>query len=198
MRYMAANSFEYLLDDLVDLLNATKGNLKRALTRNFVEDVDYKITYQTLGQTVGRPKQMIYLTKNCKHQFTIQWALSSRAEICTDENMTEIQYIKRYLPKETEILMFIKRSLESVYPCVTQYGVLGYRLDLYFPNQRLAIECDEHGHKDRDAFRDEERQTRIQNYLDCKFIRFNPDSADFCLSSLMSAILVELSGVKVV
>ena len=31
----------------------------------------------------------------------------------------------------------------------TQYSVLGYRIDLYFHDYKLAIEVDEKGHKDR-------------------------------------------------
>ena len=31
-----------------------------------------------------------------------------------------------------------------------QHSVLGYRLDLYFPKHKLAIEVDEKGHTDRD------------------------------------------------
>ena len=31
----------------------------------------------------------------------------------------------------------------------TQYSVLGYRIDLYFDDYRLAIEVDELGHNDR-------------------------------------------------
>ena len=31
----------------------------------------------------------------------------------------------------------------------TQYSVLGYRIDLYFRDCKLAIEVDEKGHKDR-------------------------------------------------
>ena len=33
---------------------------------------------------------------------------------------------------------------------IEQYHVDGYRIDLYFPEYKLAIECDEFGHRDRD------------------------------------------------
>ena len=33
----------------------------------------------------------------------------------------------------------------------TQYSVLGYRIDLYFHEYRLAKEVDKKGHKDRDT-----------------------------------------------
>ena len=31
----------------------------------------------------------------------------------------------------------------------TQYSILGYRIDLYFHDYKLAIEVEETGHKDR-------------------------------------------------
>ena len=30
-----------------------------------------------------------------------------------------------------------------------QFSIGSYRIDLYFPEHKLAIECDEHDHKDR-------------------------------------------------
>ena len=33
---------------------------------------------------------------------------------------------------------------------LTQFNVDGYRIDPYFPRHKLAVECDESGHKDRD------------------------------------------------
>ena len=32
----------------------------------------------------------------------------------------------------------------------SEYSVLGYRIDIYFPDYKLAIEVDELGHDDRD------------------------------------------------
>ena len=56
---------------------------------------------------------------------------------------------------------------------VRQYSVGTYRIDLYFPKYKLAIECDEHGHSDRDQEYDQTRQHYIEDKLGCKFIRLN-------------------------
>ena len=56
-----------------------------------------------------------------------------------------------------------------------QHYVLGYRTDLYFPKHKLAIQIDEKGHKDRNKYKETERQKAIEKDLDCKFIRINPD-----------------------
>ena len=44
----------------------------------------------------------------------------------------------------------------------TQYSVLGYRIDLYFLEYKLAIEVDELGHADRNINKKIERQKALE------------------------------------
>ena len=61
----------------------------------------------------------------------------------------------------------------------TQYSILGYRIDLYFHEYKLAIEVDELGHGDRN-FNDEiEREKVLEKELNCVFIRINPYEKNF-------------------
>ena len=60
----------------------------------------------------------------------------------------------------------------------TQYSVLGYRIDLYFHEYKLAIEVDELGH-DRNINHEIQRQRALESELDCVFIRIDPDAVDF-------------------
>lgn len=189
---MVDTEFIHSFDDLVVSVNVIKSNLKKVLVRNFVEGIDYTISKES--SVVGRPKELIYMTKPCKNQLVVHYAITSRSEIPTSHEMLAIEYMKRYLPKETEILGFIKKALNEHYPCELQYHVPGrkYRIDLYFTQHNLAIECDEHDHKDRYLEYETTRQTEIQDTLQCKFFRFNPDSSDFCLGKLLSQIIAEL------
>ena len=59
----------------------------------------------------------------------------------------------------------------------TQYYVLDCRIDLYFHDHKLAIKVNELGHCDRNN--DGERRQQIEEELDCKFIRINPDEENF-------------------
>ena len=61
----------------------------------------------------------------------------------------------------------------------TQYSVLGYRIDLYFHKNKLAIEVDELGHADGNLSNEIERQKALEKELDCAFIRINPDGKNF-------------------
>ena len=64
-----------------------------------------------------------------------------------------------------------------------------YRIDLYFPKYKLAIECDEYGHRDRPAGYDETRQQYIEDKLGCHFIRYNPDSKNFSIFKVINRII---------
>ena len=61
----------------------------------------------------------------------------------------------------------------------TKYRVLKYKIDLYFHDYKLAVEIDEKGHKGRNSEHETKRQKEIENELNCKFIRINPDEENF-------------------
>ena len=62
---------------------------------------------------------------------------------------------------------------------LSQHSVLSYRIDLYFPEDKLAIKVDEKGHIDGDEKKEIERQEAIKKELGWEFIRINPDKKDF-------------------
>lgn len=70
---------------------------------------------------------------------------------------------------------------------IHQFSILSYRIDLYFPEYKLAIECDEKtGHKNIEE--DLIRQNKIEKELNCTFIRFTPDEKDFDIFDVISKI----------
>ena len=66
-----------------------------------------------------------------------------------------------------------------------------YRIDLYFPEYKLAIACDEFDHRGRDTGYEVERQKHIKKLLNCTFVRFNPDAKDFCILEVVNKIFVQ-------
>ena len=80
--------------------------------------------------------------------------------------------------KEQTVISAIKDAFEGE-NMQTQYSVLGYRIDLYFHEYKLAIEVDELGHNDRNINDETERQRALERELSCVFIRINPDEPDF-------------------
>ena len=88
--------------------------------------------------------------------------------------------------KEHDIMKVIeKATLESLRDTFegedirTQYKVLGYEVDLYFHDSKLAVDIDEKNHQNRDISREIERQIALEKKLGFKVIRINPDKENF-------------------
>ena len=86
----------------------------------------------------------------------------------------------KYVHKEVSTIYTIQKVFEGI-SMKRQFSIGSYRIDIYFPEHKLATECDEHDHKDRDLNHDIRRQTFIEDQLNCKFIRYNPDAKDFTI-----------------
>lgn len=180
------------LDDDAIALPCTKRSLVRILQRHFREGEDF--VQEMAISTGGRPRHVYLLSDRCRSQLLAMYALNSRQEVSTAD--FNIDYIRRYAPKETETLDFICTALSGVYTFSRQQWFMNnrYRVDLYFPDQRLIVECDEHGHMDRDQEYEQRREDELTRALNCTFIRFNPDADDFCMAVLLSRILRVLTA----
>ena len=92
--------------------------------------------------------------------------------------------------------MFVKKQAQSIpYRNINegismkrQFSIGSYRIDLYFSGHKLAIECDEHDHRDRDIDYKIRRQKFIEDQLNCKFIRYNPDAEEFTIERVLNNI----------
>lgn len=78
----------------------------------------------------------------------------------------------------------------------TQFQIDNYKIDLYFLDYKLAIECDENGHKAYDLNKEIERENFIKSQLNCTFIRFNPDAKDFNIFNVIQDIFVHVHNYK--
>ena len=61
----------------------------------------------------------------------------------------------------------------------TKYKNLGYRIDLYFHNYKLAIKIDENGHIDRNITYKIKKQKAIELEISWKFMKICPGKEDF-------------------
>ena len=94
---------------------------------------------------------------------------------------------QKFLSKEQETISIIMQVFKGI-KMIDQYIVDNYRIDLYFPKHKLAVECDEFGHNDRDVNYEVTRQKYIEAKLRCQFIRFNPDAKDFKMENVLNEI----------
>ena len=90
------------------------------------------------------------------------------------------------LTKEQSVLSKIMSSFKGE-NMLTQY-VLGYRIDLYFHDYKLAVEIDENGHSDRNIDYKIKRKKIIEQELNCKLIRIDPDKEDFDIFKAINKI----------
>lgn len=67
-------------------------------------------------------------------------------------------------------------------------GDHSYRVDLYFRDYRIAVECDEKGHRNRNKVYERERQEAISEKLRCTFVRYNPHAPDFDIEKVIREI----------
>ena len=57
---------------------------------------------------------------------------------------------------------------------------------------KLAIECIELDHHDRDIGYEVEQQKHIEKLFNCTFVRFNPGAKDFCILDVVNEIFVQI------
>lgn len=94
---------------------------------------------------------------------------------------------------EQDSLDMLERALPESWHMERQFRVGRYRVDAYFPLQRVAVCCDERGHSAYDSREEEERERFIRRTLLCAIVRFDPivddpsDGEHFF--SLMRAVL---------
>ena len=84
--------------------------------------------------------------------------------------------------KEAQIGTMISKSFKDK-NIMSQYRVpcddSFYFIDYYFPDEKVAIEIDEFGHKYKSRYDEIKRQSYIEGNLHCKFLRCNPDDPSF-------------------
>ena len=89
---------------------------------------------------------------------------------------------------EEETLAPINKVFATLNP-IKQFTCGRYRIDLYFPAQKVAVECEEHGHNTYSLEAELTRQKFLEHQLGCKFVRYNPHNTDLDIHELMAKLL---------
>ena len=185
------------LDVISACLGALKGNVKRrVVSMGFKRDVDFFVTIRP-AKGNGRPFEQITLTRTSADQLLYLYASRSRRRLNDPEHKARgINSLTRFIPKECETISFIQGVLACQFRSFREHIVGRYRIDLYFPEERLAVECDENGHDGYDKDEETRRQDFLTSELGCIWHRFNPDSKDFTLEKTTSDVLNTLMVVR--
>lgn len=102
----------------------------------------------------------------------------------------KIKTFFRYSRKEVEIFGELKIFFDELnIKYIHQHSAGKYKIDIYLPDYKLAIEIDENNHSGRNKTKEKERETFIKNKLGCQFLRCNPDSKTFSIHKLTAQII---------
>ena len=177
------------LYDLIDKKNKEKCRVTNMIDLTKQQISKYKIDRARLFKG---GKNSMYVHEDILIPIIMQSRLSNPKTIKfrSDLGFNQINLI---LKKEQSVIESIRDTFKGE-DIRIQYTVLGYRIDLYFYEHKLAIEIDELGHNDRNTDYEIKRQREIEKELNCIFIRTNPDAADFNINKLNNQIFKHIQS----
>lgn len=182
--------FIYNIERLAEFFNTRKGFVKKYMIKHFRENVNFIITKPNINLKDfrgGKNKENILLTNETFELIKASYNL--RNNYATTINNTNIKNTI-IMSVENSTIGFIQEIFKNIITMKRQYKIENYRIDLYVPKYKLAIECDEFDHKN---YKNEIiRQTFIEDKLKCKFIRFNPCDKDFNLAKVINELNIIL------
>jgi len=170
--------------DVASLLGYS--NTRNAIHKHvFIHDQQKHDEFETHIQQQGVQKNITFINEKGLRSLICKSKLSKSVDIAKAIGMDINNH--KYECKESESCGAIMKAFKGE-KMIMQYSVLKYRVDLYFPEYNLLVECDELGHSDRDPKKEKKRYERITKELNCKWLRFNPDDKDFNIFDTINQI----------
>lgn len=134
-------------------------------------------------QSAGGQQKSLFLTFDGVKRIMCTSRSHLASAIAKDFGITVTD--QHFIKAEAASIGFLIRAFKHL-KSSPQHPVLGYRIDLYFPDHRVAIECDEEGsHGPGRVSEDKIRERKIIDHLSCTFVRFRPERPDFDLADLI-------------
>jgi very-short-patch-repair endonuclease len=190
--------FSRNLDELL-YLSTQKVKITMHLKKNYRENVHYIIEHSNLnnqdkkGKRGGHNKIIYMLTEEAFELLKNSFNLRNRYIVNLSDNVKCINNIGMCIENQT--IGFIENTYTGVLNVKRQYIFGKYRVDLYFIDYKLVIECDENNHDDRDPIQEKNRENYITS-LGNTIIRFNPNDSGFDLSNVLRDINTTLFSSK--
>lgn len=173
----------FMLTDLAKLLN-----YKSIHTTVINYGNDYKV-YKKVKTSGGMQTKAFLTFKGLKK------LLSNARNITTQKFAKELGFENILCVNTTvegDTLNAIMTAFDSE-EMIPQYIIKSYRIDIYFPKYKLAIECDEsHHNRQKNKDKDTEREKFIKEQLNCTFIRYKPHEDSFNIFQLINQIYLHI------
>jgi hypothetical protein len=172
------------LDEL-SYLSGQKKTIVRHLQKNYRENIHYTMEKDdNNGKHGGHNKIVFKLTESAFDLLKNTYNLRNRYIVEVNDNVTQVNI---GMCIENQTIGFIENSYKDILNVKRQYIFSIYRVDLYFVDYHLIIECDENNHDDRAPAYEKVRQDYLVS-LGNKMIRYNPNEKSFDLSNVLRQI----------
>ena len=175
------------VEELTVYLSCQKGQIVIHLKKNYKENIHYivetnkpKITKQNGGQN----KINYLLTEDAFELLKNSYNLRNRYIVNVNDNIKQINVC---MCIENQTIGFIENSFKDIFNMKRQFIIGKYRVDLYFIDYKIVVECDELNHTDRDQIKEKIREEYILS-LGNEIIRYNPNDKNFDLSNVLREI----------
>ena len=180
------------IDVLVELLKTKKYNVLRFIKKNFKEDIHYKQDKSLMieAKRGGMNRNRYFITETCFELIKSSYDLRNQYITEISQN---VKCVNIAMCIENSTIGFITNSFKGIVDMKRQQAIGKYKVDLYFPEYKLIVECDENGHSDRDI-NDERIREEFLIALGNKMIRFNPSDNNFDLSNVLREINTFIFG----
>ena len=149
---------------------------------------DWNINDKVLqkASTSGGPQIVCYLTYNGFMKVLSKTRKTELFDFTNKINIDVNTYIYACIEADTIKCILCAFKTETM---IEQYNVNSYRIDLYFPEYKLAVECDElHHQTNKNNIKDKQREEEIKKLINCTFIRYNPFDKNFNIFVLINQI----------
>lgn len=185
------DAFDFTNEVSKDFLEELGVNRKAGVThfirKNFREGVDFIITKKSELRGSGGHNESVFMLTNDTMEL-VRSTYNMKHKYVKKVRDTAIKCI--VMSVENSTIGFICNATRPLFTnMIRQYKVGKYRVDLYIPDIKLCVECDEEGHREYNASLEKERQGFIEKELSCCFIRFNPNADGFDVSDVIAEIL---------
>jgi very-short-patch-repair endonuclease len=173
------------IEELIPNLTKFKDKLCSNLKKNFKEHHHYIIIKsKATGVRGGRPKTVYLLTEEAFELLKNSFNFRNRYIIDIIDNIKKVNIS---MCIENQTVGFIENTFKNILDVERQFRFGKYKVDLYFLEHNLIIECDENDHIDRNVDYEAQRQNYLLS-LGKIILRFNPNHEKFELSSVLNQI----------
>jgi very-short-patch-repair endonuclease len=179
--------FSKNLEDLLSNFTSQKIRIVEFLKNNFKENTHYIIKKHDIDKKLGRGghnKINYFLTDKTFELVKNSFNLKHRYLTKLNNNCNHVNIV---MSLENQTIGFIENSFKDVLKIKRQKSFGSYRVDLYFYDYKLIIECDEKNHSDRDEDYEKKREEYLIS-LENTIIRYNPNHKNFDLSLVVREI----------